>query len=344
MAVESIVCPHCGSGDVTEVKLNTYFCNHCEAISKYFDPSKKTVVSSPAFCTCGNKVEFQCNLCAKGLCAMCDAIAFHKRVERGRAIRGVQKPANPSWLPLIESKDWGYNFQFPATFPATYLSTAAYLPCMKVVNSVENSLGHPNHICMTCVSDAAPRLRKIFEAGGVCTFPACSSSTSYNCACCGYGFCGVHRGLWRKGHLAFNLTFHGQHNPWVGPDFALHASFYSKVDTSTMCLLCISEKCRILYDFALDTFDMTANSHFGEHGGSLQFKSKVTQSASINKYKRLTQSEFRTQMREIEPTLREQEKAVLDTPCRMNEHFESGKREWRIVGIDPVGHLDLEVP
>ena len=341
MAVESIVCPHCGSGDVTEVKLNTYFCNHCETISKYFDPSKTTVVSSPAFCTCGNKVEFQCNLCAKGLCALCDVIATHERAEQSWKIRSTESRAWPHWAvaPLIESKDWGYNFQLPA------MTAATHLPCMKVVNSVENSLGHPNHICMTCVSDAVPRLRKILEAGGVCTIPACPSGTSYNCDCCGYGFCGVHLGNWRKTGDLIILKF------WDGIDTDRRITFFPDVETSTMCRLCILEKGQILYDFALDTFDVDPSGDISnlkwQKSGFLHFKKSEVRRTQYNyasvKYARQRQSEFQTKMREIEPTLREQIRAVRDAPCRMNEHFESGKRLWRIVGIDPPDHPNLEV-
>ena len=32
MPVEAITCTGCGSGDVQEVKADTYFCNHCESV------------------------------------------------------------------------------------------------------------------------------------------------------------------------------------------------------------------------------------------------------------------------------------------------------------------------
>lgn len=38
MPVEAISCTRCGSGDVKEVKANTYFCSHCESVFKYVDP------------------------------------------------------------------------------------------------------------------------------------------------------------------------------------------------------------------------------------------------------------------------------------------------------------------
>jgi len=37
------------------VKANTYFCNHCESVFKYVDPTKARVV--PSFCACGNPVQ-----------------------------------------------------------------------------------------------------------------------------------------------------------------------------------------------------------------------------------------------------------------------------------------------
>ena len=51
MALESVVCTHCGSGDVKEVKTNTFFCDHCESLFKYNDPSRVAVV--PLFAPVG---------------------------------------------------------------------------------------------------------------------------------------------------------------------------------------------------------------------------------------------------------------------------------------------------
>jgi hypothetical protein len=71
MPFESVACPSCGSDDVQEVKPNTYFCNQHEGVFKHLDPSR--VTTTPAFCGCGNRVEFQCQICrATGLCALCD--------------------------------------------------------------------------------------------------------------------------------------------------------------------------------------------------------------------------------------------------------------------------------
>jgi hypothetical protein len=40
MPFESLSCPRCGSGDVQEVKPETYFCNHCDNVFKYVRPSR----------------------------------------------------------------------------------------------------------------------------------------------------------------------------------------------------------------------------------------------------------------------------------------------------------------
>ncbi len=56
MTLEAINCTHCGSGDVQQVKPDTYFCNHCESISKHVDPSK--VTTTPSFCAVGTRSSF----------------------------------------------------------------------------------------------------------------------------------------------------------------------------------------------------------------------------------------------------------------------------------------------
>ncbi len=92
MGVESLSCAHCGSGEVQEVKPNTYFCNHCEQVSKYIDSSRITVDVQPGFCSCGNRVEFQCQVCKGTICADCDVInrvAFPYRQQSDQFILAV---------------------------------------------------------------------------------------------------------------------------------------------------------------------------------------------------------------------------------------------------------------
>jgi hypothetical protein len=40
MPFESLSCSRCGSGDVQEVKPETYFCNHCDNVFRYVRPSR----------------------------------------------------------------------------------------------------------------------------------------------------------------------------------------------------------------------------------------------------------------------------------------------------------------
>jgi len=92
MPLEAIACTRCGSTDVQEVKPSTYFCNHCETVFKHIDPTHLTVDNAPAFCSCGNPIEFQCQLCKTGICLACDVIAWRQDYDR-RSYERI-----PSWI------------------------------------------------------------------------------------------------------------------------------------------------------------------------------------------------------------------------------------------------------
>jgi hypothetical protein len=63
MPVETIKCQECGSADVTEFKVDTYVCGHCEAVFKHVDPLS---VSS---CSCGTFAIGRCAICHMPVCA-----------------------------------------------------------------------------------------------------------------------------------------------------------------------------------------------------------------------------------------------------------------------------------
>jgi hypothetical protein len=72
MPLEALSCTKCGSSDVLEVKPGTFFCNYCETIFKYVSPNQVAVSYRPDFCSCGNQIQVQCNVCKTGMCWSCD--------------------------------------------------------------------------------------------------------------------------------------------------------------------------------------------------------------------------------------------------------------------------------
>ena len=72
MPFESLSCQRCGSGDIQEVKPETYFCNHCDNVFKYVSPN---MAGSAGGCEvptggrpCGVPAIGRCNTCSRAYC------------------------------------------------------------------------------------------------------------------------------------------------------------------------------------------------------------------------------------------------------------------------------------
>jgi hypothetical protein len=152
MPVEAITCTGCGSGDVQEVKPDTYFCNHCESVFKYLDPTKLTVENAPAFCSCGNKIEVQCNICHKGICRECDM---------------TSKPNREVYL-----RGDGYR-----------------VPVVRVLFEFVSRVGTLHHVCAVCLISEIPATLEFFRSAKVCSSTFCVSPAVASCRCCKYFFC-----------------------------------------------------------------------------------------------------------------------------------------------------------
>ncbi len=85
MPFESLSCQRCGSGDIQEVKPETYFCNHCESVFKYVSPSRAGVASGGCEVLAGRR---PCGVPAIGRCRTCQR-AFC-RTHQARAARGIE--------------------------------------------------------------------------------------------------------------------------------------------------------------------------------------------------------------------------------------------------------------
>lgn len=85
MPFEELSCQRCGSGDIQEVKPETYFCNHCESVFKYVSPSRAGAASGGCEVLaegrpCGVPAIGRCRTCQRAFC----------RTHQARAARGIQ--------------------------------------------------------------------------------------------------------------------------------------------------------------------------------------------------------------------------------------------------------------
>ncbi|MGA2165612.1 MAG: hypothetical protein ABSH36_14260 [Solirubrobacteraceae bacterium] len=91
MPVETIKCQECGSADVTEFKVGTYVCGHCEAIFKHVDPS------GTATCLCGTFAVGRCAECHIPICSDCSRLVGSLRLCSEHALAATTKATKARW-------------------------------------------------------------------------------------------------------------------------------------------------------------------------------------------------------------------------------------------------------
>jgi len=166
MSCETLACTNCGSGDVREVKPNTYFCNHCDSVFKHVDPARLTV--GPAFCEHGNPVEVQCQVCKIGMCrSRCDIV----RQSVG----------------LVSTEGFGYLEQGAGR---NIDVGGPFLILGKLLTSLTLDRGEGLiHACHGCVIRAVPAAVARICAGTLCESVRCRNVSAGTCPCCHGGFC-----------------------------------------------------------------------------------------------------------------------------------------------------------
>ena len=102
MPFESLSCPRCGSGDVQEVKPETYFCNHCDNVFRYVRPGR---AGSAGGCeipaeglACGVPAIGRCRSCQRAFCLTHQARVgegLHDRLDSER--RYAPGTGYPDW-------------------------------------------------------------------------------------------------------------------------------------------------------------------------------------------------------------------------------------------------------
>jgi hypothetical protein len=282
MPFEAIACTTCGSTDVQEVKPSTYFCNHCETVFKHIDPTRISVDNAPAFCSCGNPIEFQCQLCKTGMCFECDVIAWRENYDRSR-IRGIISAipvtiqTSAIYVPVQgfgytgNARKYGDRSDYPEAYKVLSVSGrhvvrysykpddrfGPWLSLDKLLAVLSEKRVRLGHACWPCIGRAVPELAERIATGAICETPTCANEPKQACSCCGSAFCESCltpsvRALWSDGSLKV-MTIHVQ-NPGDGkgrPQFteielaygSAHRSYTVKWQPPDgLCLLCGNER------------------------------------------------------------------------------------------------------
>jgi hypothetical protein len=187
MPVETIKCQECGSAEVTEYKAGSYVCSHCDAIFKHVDPTRVTV--APAFCTCGNRIVFRCDLCQSGLCGECDV----KRLDF------VSLP-----MTFVHMQGFGYLLRRTETcysigknrwvheFAATQRVFGPVLSAVELLWALPERGESAPHLCWGCVVATAPIVVDAVSRGTICEAPTCIRTPDNHCRCCNAALCDYH--------------------------------------------------------------------------------------------------------------------------------------------------------
>jgi hypothetical protein len=171
MPLESIACTNCGSTDAQEVKAGTYFCNYCEGVFKFVDPTKVTVEAAPAFCRCGNPIQVQCNQCQRGMCLECDEISHPREV-----------------IPTVGYGFIAYRYGLPIADMSPFISGA------QLSYAIHRQNGQITHLCGECSDTFLPIAVECIMSDEICRSPLCPDSkvdttSSYICGCCKHRYC-----------------------------------------------------------------------------------------------------------------------------------------------------------
>jgi hypothetical protein len=248
MPLEAISCTNCGSGQVQEVKPNTYFCDHCEAVFKYIPPGVQSAGHVPQFCAHGNPITVQCQVCRTGICRwQCDVVSAWQ--------------AN-KYSGYIQTTGYGYLEQ-RQVFPGSGSSgiEGLFIGLDKLLASLALSFnGRLSHACYTCVTAAVPAAAEHIASGAICEMLLCDSPPSATCPCCRGAFC-------EKCSMPQVAEERGAFASWIGrycsrpalPGFRPDPSFWGSRTSGVrwappkgMCASCANEHGYAAARFALD--------------------------------------------------------------------------------------------
>jgi hypothetical protein len=199
MGFESIVCPECRATEgFTEVGPGTYYCPYHKGLFEHVDPSLITVRHEGIFCSCGNRVEFQCQLCRRGLCGRCD-VAKWKRDIGWRLIIPVQRSGYLELVPRLREHQavaW-HAITDNRIVPLRPVESGFIGPFVypeDIYQQINIAPDNLRHVCCSCVSAGAAAATKAIVDCRICEHPACGVAAADRCLCCSNAFCRIHIG------------------------------------------------------------------------------------------------------------------------------------------------------
>jgi hypothetical protein len=160
------------------------------------------LINQPDFCSCGNRIQFQCQRCGKGLCKGCDVIEFPKPVPPPTVMHR-QESARRLVVPV---QGFGY-LETSLRGGACWAVTADRIVGLPPVNAgfigpllhVEDILPHLrwnsggiHHLCCGCLNSGLQRTIEAISDGESCEHPSCGATPVQRCPCCGEAYCGEH--------------------------------------------------------------------------------------------------------------------------------------------------------
>jgi hypothetical protein len=205
-----VKCPECGAPGAVELKPGAYVCQHCDNVFKSVDPGRITVDVRPLFCVCGNPVQFQCQVCEKAMCGVCDQ-------GRHRNSREI--------IPVV---GFGYRIR-PRQHPADIILYFADI-FGQIQRSIRDEL---QHLCYPCVVAAVPATAQAIADGVLCERPDCGAAASARCRCCKAAFCDAH-----------NWTIITGRRPWSGKilyGFDKSVEYEASIP-QRLCGMCFNER------------------------------------------------------------------------------------------------------
>lgn len=153
------------------------------------------------FCSCGNHIQFRCQLCSKGLCKECDVIEFPKPppsagLNRQASARLLVVPVRGSGY-LETSRQgsicWAIVGDRIARLPQVNAGfVGPLLRVEDIMPYLGSNSGDIRHLCCGCLKSGLPRAVEAICLGKSCEHPACGATPVHHCPCCEEIFCGGH--------------------------------------------------------------------------------------------------------------------------------------------------------
>lgn len=200
MPFEAVVCPECRADkDFTQVEPDTYYCPFHKGLFKYVDPRQLKVKVEETYCPCGNRAEFQCQLCKEPHCRECETVGVQRRRDGSEIIMSSVLLDSPGFgymavlLAVHQYKRWSLSEGgLVAKKPASGLA-GPFLMGGDVLPQIPAAVnGVLRHLCLSCLSARVPAAAKRIAAREQCEVPGCGEPAQKRCRCCAQGFCAEH--------------------------------------------------------------------------------------------------------------------------------------------------------